>query len=55
MENSETETAKEVERCMVCSTALTVVNVHGHYQCVTCGAVTSECCNGERADNDQKV
>lgn len=55
MENTETETVKELEFCPLCKTALTVVNVHGHYQCVTCKVVVSECCSGERADNDQKI
>ena len=55
MENSDTETAKEVEHCPVCKTALTIVNVHGHYECVTCHRVISDCCSGERADNEPKA
>ena len=49
MENSQTETAKEVEFCPLCKTALTVVNVHGHYQCSVCNTIVNDCCNGEKA------
>ena len=50
MENSKTETTKEVERCIVCTSVLKWVEVHGHYQCVTCKAVLYECCTGEKAE-----
>jgi len=53
MENTETETAQILNRCPVCTTQLTWVEVHGHYQCITCKAVISECCSGERSDNEQ--
>ena len=29
--------------------------VHGHYQCPVCKRPVSDCCNGERVENEQKT
>lgn len=29
--------------------------VHGHYQCPVCKRPISDCCNGERIENEQKT
>ena len=39
----------KVPKCMV---KLTYVEVHGHYQCIACKGVISECCSGETAENE---
>ena len=38
--------------CPKCMVKLTYVEVHGHYQCIACKGVISECCSGETAEND---
>lgn len=38
--------------CPRCHTVMPPVNVHGHVQCSVCKLVISECCQGERADEE---
>ena len=35
--------------CPRCNVKLEFVVVHGHYQCIVCKSVISDCCNGEQA------
>ena len=37
----------EISLCPRCMVKLTYVEVHGHYQCVACKGIISECCSGE--------
>ena len=34
-------------RCPRCQGSLKTVNVHGHDQCVVCGSIVDDCCQGE--------
>ena len=36
-------------RCPRCQGNLKTVYVHGHEQCVTCGQIVDDCCQGEVA------
>ena len=36
-------------RCPRCQGSLKTVYVHGHEQCVTCGQIVDDCCQGEVA------
>lgn len=33
--------------CPRCGTRLRLIEVHGHTQCVECGSVVDDCCQGE--------
>ena len=39
-------------RCQTSIVHFPPVEVHGHIQCSTCKLVISECCQGERADEE---
>ena len=42
------------KRCERCGTELKSVFVHGHEQCVSCGQVVYDCCQGEVSCEQQK-
>ena len=35
------------KRCPRCGEAWKTVHVHGHEQCLTCGNIVDDCCQGE--------
>jgi len=42
-----TEVKRHCKRCDRCGEELRTIFVHGHEQCVTCGQVIYDCCQGE--------
>jgi hypothetical protein len=38
--------------CMFCGHAVTLVHVHGHYQCPICNTNALPCCDGDNCDTN---
>lgn len=42
--------SEEMVDCPWCGQCTRLIMVHGHYECMNCHRVVSDCCNGEVAD-----
>jgi len=40
------------KQCLFCGQAVTLVHVHGHYQCPVCHTNALPCCDGDNCDTN---
>jgi hypothetical protein len=42
-----------MQHCLFCGHAVTLVHVHGHYQCPVCFTNALPCCDGDNCETNQ--
>ena len=41
-----------MQQCLFCGHTVTLVHVHGHYQCAVCNTNAFPCCDGDNCDTN---
>lgn len=41
-----------MQQCLFCGYTVTLVHVHGHYQCPVCNTNALPCCDGDNCDTN---
>ncbi|MBI1781936.1 MAG: hypothetical protein HYR66_11290 [Sphingobacteriales bacterium] len=44
-----------MQQCLFCGNIVTLVHVHGHYQCPVCNTNALPCCDGDNCDTNQLI
>jgi hypothetical protein len=42
-----------MQQCLFCGQPVTLIHIHGHYQCPVCNANALPCCDGDNCDTNQ--